>query len=45
MNSDKAARELNWTMRPVEDSLPDTAESLIAFGLVAASRPARSAAA
>jgi nucleoside-diphosphate-sugar epimerase len=45
LSADKAARELNWTMRPVADSLLDTAESLIAFGLVAAPRPARTAAA
>ncbi|MFC6010176.1 NAD-dependent epimerase/dehydratase family protein [Nocardia lasii] len=33
---DKARRELGWTMRPVEQSIRDTADSLIAFGIVTA---------
>lgn len=30
----KARRELNWTMRPIEETIRDTADSLIAFGIV-----------
>ncbi|MGW5108371.1 SDR family oxidoreductase [Nocardia sp. NPDC004123] len=44
LSAAKAEHDLNWTMRPVADSLLDTAESLIHFGLVPAPRPARSAA-
>ncbi|MFD6272478.1 NAD-dependent epimerase/dehydratase family protein [Nocardia asteroides] len=32
--ADKARRELGWTMRPIEDTVRDTADSLITFGLV-----------
>jgi hypothetical protein len=34
-SADKAGRELGWTMRPLEESLLDTAASLIEHGLVA----------
>ncbi|WP_433564462.1 SDR family oxidoreductase [Nocardia sp. CA-151230] len=44
LSAAKAEHDLNWTMRPVADSLLDTAESLIRFGLVPAPRPARPAA-
>lgn len=33
-SADKAKRELGWTMRPLEQSVLDTAESLIEHGLV-----------
>lgn len=36
-SADKARRELGWTMRPLEESLFDTAASLIDHGLVSAS--------
>ena len=43
VSADKARRELGWTMRPIEDTVPDTADSLIAFGIVTApGRPAKS---
>ncbi|MEV6277518.1 aldehyde reductase [Nocardia sp. NPDC051832] len=48
LSSEKARRELGWTMRPVRGSLLDTAESLIQHGVVpgprraAAPVPARS---
>ncbi|MFC9896781.1 SDR family oxidoreductase [Nocardia sp. NPDC127579] len=47
LSSEKARRELGWTMRPVRDSILDTAESLIQHGLVSAPRraPANPAAA
>ncbi|MFE5290246.1 SDR family oxidoreductase [Nocardia sp. NPDC056611] len=45
VSADKARRELNWTMRPVADSLLDTADSLVRFGLVPAPKPGRAAAA
>lgn len=32
----KATRELGWTMRPIEDTIVDAAESLIRHGVVAA---------
>ncbi|MFJ9363015.1 SDR family oxidoreductase [Nocardia sp. NPDC101769] len=38
LSAAKAEHDLHWTMRPVADSLLDTAESLIHFGLVAAPR-------
>ncbi|MFJ4656731.1 NAD-dependent epimerase/dehydratase family protein [Nocardia sp. NPDC088792] len=44
----KARRELGWTQRPVEETLFDTAESLIRFGLadpIRTAGPARSSAA
>ncbi|MFI1914869.1 hypothetical protein [Nocardia sp. NPDC020380] len=44
----KAGRELGWTQRPVEETLFDTAESLIRFGLanpVRIAGPARGSAA
>ena len=34
VSADKARRELGWTMRPVEETLLDTADSLIAHRLV-----------
>ncbi|MBB5916940.1 nucleoside-diphosphate-sugar epimerase [Nocardia transvalensis] len=34
VSSDKARRELGWTMRPIEQTVLDTAASLIHFGLV-----------
>ncbi|MFE5474379.1 NAD-dependent epimerase/dehydratase family protein [Nocardia sp. NPDC056541] len=43
VSADKARRELGWTMRPIEDTVRDTADSLIAFGIVTApGRPAKS---
>ncbi|MFD3508818.1 SDR family oxidoreductase [Nocardia sp. NPDC058666] len=36
VSADKAHRELGWTMRPIEDTIRDTADSLIAFGIVTA---------
>ncbi|MGY0499690.1 NAD-dependent epimerase/dehydratase family protein [Nocardia sp. FBN12] len=36
VSADKARRELGWTMRPIEDTIRDTADSLIAFGIVTA---------
>ncbi|MFF2392054.1 NAD-dependent epimerase/dehydratase family protein [Nocardia sp. NPDC058114] len=43
VSADKARRELGWTMRPIEDTVRDTADSLIAFGIVTApGRPANS---
>ncbi|WP_330230846.1 aldehyde reductase [Nocardia sp. NBC_00508] len=52
LSAEKARRELGWTMRPVRESLLDTAESLLQHGIVAAPTqrktgswpPARSAA-
>ncbi|MFE7723173.1 NAD-dependent epimerase/dehydratase family protein [Nocardia rhizosphaerihabitans] len=47
VSAEKARRELGWTMRPIEDTIRDTADSLIAFGLVSAPdgrRPAPAAA-
>ncbi len=44
VSADKARRELDWTMRPIGDTIRDTADSLIAFGVVSApDRPANSA--
>ncbi|MEV0249277.1 NAD-dependent epimerase/dehydratase family protein [Nocardia sp. NPDC050712] len=40
LSSEKAHRELGWTMRPARGSLLDTAESLIQHGIVAAPRGA-----
>ncbi|MGW5317545.1 SDR family oxidoreductase [Nocardia thailandica] len=40
VSADKARRELGWTMRPVADTLADTADSLIEHGVVAPRRPA-----
>ncbi|WP_432826218.1 SDR family oxidoreductase [Dactylosporangium sp. CA-092794] len=34
VSADKAETELGWTMRPVEESVTDTAESMIQHGLV-----------
>ncbi|WP_280306576.1 NAD-dependent epimerase/dehydratase family protein [Nocardia neocaledoniensis] len=34
VSADKARRELGWTMRPIEETVRDTADSLIAFGIV-----------
>jgi hypothetical protein len=36
VSSEKAQRELGWTMRPARDSLMDTAQSMIALGVVRA---------
>ncbi|WP_278265706.1 NAD-dependent epimerase/dehydratase family protein [Nocardia sp. AG03] len=36
VSADKARRELGWTMRPIEQTVRDTADSLIAFGIVTA---------
>jgi dihydroflavonol-4-reductase len=36
VSADKAKRELDWTMRPIEETLLDTAASLFDHGLVAA---------
>ncbi|MGW4635119.1 NAD-dependent epimerase/dehydratase family protein [Nocardia sp. NPDC004415] len=49
VSADKARRELGWTMRPIEQTVRDTADSLIAFGIVTAAgghtaRQARTAA-
>jgi dihydroflavonol-4-reductase len=33
-SSDKAKSQLGWTMRPLEQSIVDTAESLLRFGVV-----------
>ncbi|MFC0105686.1 hypothetical protein [Kibdelosporangium aridum] len=33
MSADKARRELGWTMRPIRESIVDTARSLIELGL------------
>ncbi|MEU6582051.1 aldehyde reductase [Nocardia sp. NPDC046763] len=44
LSAAKAEHDLNWTMRPISETLFDTAESLIRFGLVPAPRPARTAA-
>ncbi|MFE1591547.1 NAD-dependent epimerase/dehydratase family protein [Nocardia sp. NPDC058705] len=41
VSADKARRELGWSMRPIEDTVRDTADSLIAFGIVTA--PGKSA--
>ncbi|MBH0780790.1 SDR family oxidoreductase [Nocardia bovistercoris] len=41
VSADKARRELGWTMRPVRESILDTAESLIENGVVPAPRGAR----
>ncbi|WP_040866777.1 NAD-dependent epimerase/dehydratase family protein [Nocardia exalbida] len=38
LSADKAGRELGWTMRPVRESVVDTAESLLQRGIVAAPR-------
>ncbi|MFE7744583.1 SDR family oxidoreductase [Nocardia sp. NPDC057455] len=38
LSADKARRELGWTMRPVRESVVDTAESLVQRGIVAVSR-------
>ncbi|NNH72060.1 aldehyde reductase [Nocardia uniformis] len=43
VSSEKAVRELGWTMRPVADTLVDTAESLIRLGVVADPGPSRRA--
>ncbi|WP_280217188.1 NAD-dependent epimerase/dehydratase family protein [Nocardia neocaledoniensis] len=34
VSAEKARRELGWTMRPIEETVRDTADSLIAFGVV-----------
>lgn len=34
LSSEKAGRELDWAMRPVRETVLDTAESLIEFGVV-----------
>jgi len=34
VSADKARRELGWSMRPLRDSILDTAESLVELGLV-----------
>src|SRR5207249_7025868 len=34
VSSDKARRELGWTTRPVRESIVDTAESLLRYGVV-----------
>lgn len=49
LSAEKAERELGWHMRPVSETVLDTAESLIRFGMVAdpgpaAGKPARTAA-
>ena len=36
VSADKARRELGWTMRPAQETLLDTAASLVAHGIVAA---------
>jgi nucleoside-diphosphate-sugar epimerase len=38
LSADKAGRELGWTMRPVRESVVDTAESLLQRGIVAPRR-------
>ncbi|NKX85862.1 NAD-dependent epimerase/dehydratase family protein [Nocardia coubleae] len=43
VSAEKARRELGWTMRPVEQTVRDTADSLIAFGVVTAPGKRRSA--
>ncbi|MFI6869690.1 NAD-dependent epimerase/dehydratase family protein [Nocardia sp. NPDC050406] len=44
VTADKARRELGWTMRPIEDTLLDTAESLVRLGVVADPGPSKRAA-
>ncbi|MFE3545363.1 NAD-dependent epimerase/dehydratase family protein [Nocardia sp. NPDC059177] len=41
VSADKARRELGWTMRPIEETVRDTADSLIAAGIVTAPGPRR----
>lgn len=36
VSSEKARKELGWTQRPVRDSIIDSAEELVAHGLVTA---------
>ncbi|TLF76661.1 SDR family oxidoreductase [Nocardia cyriacigeorgica] len=45
LSAERAERELGWTMRPVRDSVRDTAESLLALGVVPKPAGARSDAA
>ncbi|TLG09816.1 aldehyde reductase [Nocardia cyriacigeorgica] len=45
LSAERAGRELGWTMRPVRDSVRDTAESLLALGVVPMPAGARSDAA
>ncbi|MGK8488715.1 SDR family oxidoreductase [Nocardia asiatica] len=42
LSAEKARRELGWTMRPVRETLLDTAESLVLHGIVASPRRASS---
>ena len=44
VSADKARRELGWTMRPIADTIRDTADSLIAVGVVTAPGGRRTAA-
>ncbi len=41
LSAERAGRELGWTMRPVRDSVRDTAESLLRLGVVAMPAGAR----
>ncbi|WP_280450942.1 SDR family oxidoreductase [Nocardia cyriacigeorgica] len=41
LSAERAERELGWTMRPVRDSVRDTAESLLRLGVVAMPAGAR----
>ncbi|WP_129668118.1 SDR family oxidoreductase [Phytoactinopolyspora endophytica] len=41
VSSDRAKRELGWTMRPVQQTIIDTAESLIEYGIVSPSSTRR----
>jgi hypothetical protein len=38
VSADKAKRELGWTMRPLRETIVDTAKTMIEHGVVAAPR-------
>lgn len=38
LSAEKARRELGWTMRPIRETVVDTADSLLAYGIVAQPR-------
>jgi dihydroflavonol-4-reductase len=44
LSTEKARRELGWTMRPVRGTVLDTAESLVRYGIVERPTPCTSAA-
>ncbi|MEU4342006.1 aldehyde reductase [Nocardia sp. NPDC023852] len=43
LSAEKARRELGWTMRPVRETVLDTAESLVQYGIVERPTPRKSA--